>query len=146
MFMRTLSAMNALLKLSNYLSHILVLGGIQAGHPTTEPGRPDRLDEFDIESLRIPKNMRTFALKVRGDSMIHAGIHEGDVVILDFEKEARNRDIVAALIDGESTLKRYIVQRGKPFLKAENPAYPSLIPAQELVIQGVMVALFRQTT
>ena len=78
--------------------------------------------------------------------MINAGIHEGDVVILDFEKEAKNRDIVAALIDGDSTLKRYVVQRGRPFLKAENPAYPSLIPAQELVIQGVMVALFRQVT
>ena len=78
--------------------------------------------------------------------MINAGIHEGDVVILDFEREAKNRDIVAALIDGDSTLKRYVVQRGRPFLKAENPAYPTLIPAQELVIQGVMVALFRQVT
>lgn len=136
--------MSALLKLSNYLERILFLGGIQAGSPTTEMGKPDRLDEFDMDSLRIPRNMRTFALKVRGDSMINAGIHDGDVVILDFERQAKNRDIVAALIDGDSTLKRYVVQRGRPFLKAENPAYPSLIPAQELVIQGVMVALFRQ--
>lgn len=138
--------MNALSKLSSFLGHILVLGGIQAGHPVSEPARPDRLDEFDMDSLRIPRSMRTFALKVRGDSMINAGIHEGDVVILDFEKEAKNRDIVAALIDGDSTLKRYVVQRGRPFLKAENPAYPTLIPAQELVIQGVLVALFRQVT
>jgi repressor LexA len=63
-------------------------------------------------------------------------------VILEF-KEPRNKDIVAALIDGETTLKRYVVQRGKPFLRAENPKYPDLIPAQELVIQGVMIALFR---
>lgn len=138
--------MNALSKLSQLLGPILVLGRIQAGQPVTETARPDRLDEFDMESLRIPKSMRTFALKVRGDSMIGAGIHPGDVVILDFEKEPKNRDIVAALIDGDSTLKRYVVQRGRPFLKAENPAYPSLIPAQELVVQGVLVALFRQVT
>lgn len=50
---------------------------------------------------------------------------------------------MAALIDGETTLKRYVVQRGKPFLKAENPKYPNLIPAQELVIQGVQVGLLR---
>lgn len=78
--------------------------------------------------------------------MVNAGIFEGDIVILDFEREVKNKDIVAALIDGDSTLKRYVVQRGRSFLKAENPAYPTLIPAQELVIQGVMVALFRQTT
>jgi len=48
----------------------------------------------------------------------------------------REGDIVAALIDGEVTLKRYQLKRGKPFLKAENPTYPDLIPAAELVIQG----------
>jgi repressor LexA len=57
--------------------------------------------------------------------------------------EPRSGDIVAALIDGETTLKRYLVQRGKPFLRAENPKYPDLIPAQELVIQGVFRALIR---
>ena len=74
--------------------------------------------------------------------MVNAGIHENDTVILEF-KEPRNQDVVAALIDGETTLKRYVLQRGKPFLKAANPKYPDLIPAQELVIQGVMIALFR---
>jgi repressor LexA len=51
---------------------------------------------------------------------------------------------VAALIDGESTLKRYLLDHGKPFLKAENPLYPDLIPAAELVIQGVMIGLLRR--
>ncbi len=134
--------MSALATLAQCLEHILVLGGIQAGQPNSESPRRDRLDEFDMESLRIPKNTRTFALKVRGDSMINAGIRDGDVVILEF-KEPKSRDIVAALIDGDSTLKRYVLQRGRPFLKAENPAYPALIPAQELVIQGVLVAVFR---
>ena len=63
-------------------------------------------------------------------------------VVLEF-REPRNGEVVAALIDGETTLKRYVVQRGKPFLKAENPRFPNLIPAQELVIQGVQVGLLR---
>ena len=53
------------------------------------------------------------------------------------------RDIVAALIDGETTLKRYIVEGGRPYLKAENPEFPDLLPVQELVIQGVMIAMLR---
>jgi repressor LexA len=58
--------------------------------------------------------------------------------------EPRPGDTVAALIDNESTLKTYLTERGKPYLKAENPKYPKLIPATELVIQGVMVALMRK--
>jgi repressor LexA len=52
--------------------------------------------------------------------------------------------VVAALIDGESTLKTFVVKGGKPYLKAENPKYPDLIPAQELMIQGVFKALIRK--
>jgi len=48
------------------------------------------------------------------------------------------------LIDGETTLKRYVVERGRPYLKAENPRYPDLVPARELKIQGVMVSLVRK--
>ena len=97
---------------------------------------------MDVETLRLPKGARVFALKVRGESMTGAGILSGDVVVLEF-REPRNGEVVAALIDGETTLKRYVVQCGKPFLKAENPRFPNLIPAQELVIQGVQVGLLR---
>jgi len=81
---------------------------------------------------------------VRGESMIDAQIADGDTVVLE-ERPARDGDIVAALIDGEVTLKRLVVQRGRSYLKAENPAYPDLEPAQELAIQGVMVGLIRKT-
>jgi repressor LexA len=74
--------------------------------------------------------------------MINAHICDGDTVILEF-REPRKGDIVAALIDGETTLKRYFVERGKPYLHAENPDYPDLIPARELIIQGVLIALLR---
>jgi len=92
----------------------------------------------------VQKNRGTFALRVRGDSMIGAHIVDGDVVILEDAKEVHDGDVVAALIDGETTLKRYVVERGRPYLKAENPRYPNLVPARELKIQGVMVSLVRK--
>ncbi len=76
--------------------------------------------------------------------MIDAHILDGDIVIMEDRKEVRNGDIVAALIDGETTLKRYVTDHGRPYLKAENPMYPNLIPARELRIQGVMVSLVRK--
>ena len=121
---------------------IPIYGTIPAGHPADERQQPDGCISVDVETLRLPKGARVFALKVRGESMIGAGILSGDVVVLEF-REPRNGEVVAALIDGETTLKRYVVQRGKPFLKAENPRFQNLIPAQELVIQGVQIALFR---
>jgi repressor LexA len=63
---------------------------------------------------------------------------------LEDSKEVHSGDIVAALIDGETTLKRYVVEHGRPYLKAENPRYPKLTPASELKIQGVMVSLIRK--
>jgi repressor LexA len=99
---------------------------------------------LDHHSANVSKTHGTFALRVRGDSMIDAHVLDGDIVILEQSKEVHNGDIVAALIDGETTLKRYVVDRGRPYLKAENPRYPNLIPARELKIQGVMVSLVRK--
>jgi SOS-response transcriptional repressor LexA len=111
------------------------LGSIIAGRPEIQDGRVDGCIDIDPATLRLPKNARTFALKVRGDSMRNAAIMEF--------REAKHGDIVAALIDGETTLKRFIVQGGVPYLRASNPKYPDLIPARELVIQGVLIALLR---
>jgi repressor LexA len=121
---------------------IPIYGTIPAGVPADERQEPDGCISVDVETLRLPKGARVFALKVRGDSMIGAGILPGDVVVLEF-REARNGEVVAALLDGETTLKRYVVQRGRPFLKAENPRFKDLIPAHELVIQGVQIGLLR---
>jgi repressor LexA len=65
-------------------------------------------------------------------------------VVVEHGQTPRNGDVVAALIDGDSTLKTFVMEKGKSYLKAENPRYPKLIPAAELVIQGVMVALIRK--
>lgn len=124
------------------LLEVPLYGMIPAGIPEGQEQQSDSCITVDPESIRLPRNARTFALEVRGDSMIGAGILERDVVILE-HAEPRNRDIVAALIDGDVTLKRYLVEKGVPFLRAENPLYPDLIPARELVIQGVFRALIR---
>ena len=124
------------------LLEVPLYGMIPAGIPEGQEQQSDRCITVDPGSIRLPRNARTFALEVRGDSMIGAGILERDVVILE-HAEPRNRDIVAALIDGDVTLKRYLVEKGVPFLRAENPLYPDLIPARELVIHGVFRALIR---
>jgi repressor LexA len=124
------------------LVHIPLLGMIPAGYPSDQEQQSDRCLSIDEDTLQLPKNARTFALEVCGDSMIDAHIVAGDVVIMEL-RDPTHRDIVAALIDGETTLKRFLVHKGKPFLRAENSKYPDLIPAHELVIQGVFRALLR---
>ncbi len=128
------------------LAEIPLFGTIPAGFAVTaEQQEPDHYISLDTASLGVRPNTKLFALKVRGDSMIDASICDGDTVFLT-PRDPRPQDIVAALIDGESTLKRYLVQRGRPFLRAENPRYPDLLPATELVIQGVMVGLLRSVS
>lgn len=124
------------------IADIPIYGSIAAGMAQdVEPEREGCI-AVDISALGIPRHARTFALKVRGDSMINAHICHGDTVILEY-REPRRNDVVAALIDGETTLKRYVVEGGRPFLRAENPNFPDLIPAHELIIQGVLIALLR---
>lgn len=118
-------------------------GMIPAGYASDQQQQADGTIAMDAATLGLSRNSRAFALKVRGESMIGANICDGDMVILEV-KEPRPRDIVAALIDGETTLKRYVVEKGQPYLQAENPAFPDLIPVSELMVQGVMQALIRQ--
>lgn len=125
------------------IADIPVYGSIAAGMAQDAETRREGSVAVDMSALGLSNNARTFALKVRGDSMIDAHICDGDTVILVL-RDPRKGDIVAALIDGETTLKRYVTAKGKPYLHAENPDYPDLIPARELVIQGVMVALLRR--
>ena len=121
---------------------IPLYGQIPAGMPSDTQEEPDASISIDVSTLGVSRRAQTFALRVRGESMIDAHICDGDTVILEV-REPQRGDIVAALIDGETTLKRYLVEKGKPFLHAENEDYPDLIPARELIIQGVMVMLMR---
>ncbi|PTY00037.1 repressor LexA [Verrucomicrobia bacterium LW23] len=125
------------------LGSIPIYGAIPAGPSSPQTQSDEGCVRVDLESLGLPKGIRTFALRVRGDSMINAGILDKDIVILEF-KAPFDGAIVAALVDGETTLKRYVVQNNKPYLKAENPRHRNILPAQELIVQGVMVALLRK--
>jgi repressor LexA len=126
------------------ITDIPIYGQIPAGMATLTEQTIDGHVSLDSRSVNASKNGKTFALRVRGDSMIDAHILDGDIVILEDRKDVQNGDIVAALIDGETTLKRYVMEHGRPYLKAENPLYPNLVPARELRIQGVMVSLVRK--
>lgn len=126
------------------ITDIPIYGQIPAGMAGVTDQTIEGHVSLDHRSANASRNGRTFALRVRGDSMIGAHILDGDIVILEDRKEVRSGDIVAALIDGETTLKRYVTERGRPFLKAENPLFPDLVPARELLIQGVMVSLVRK--
>ena len=126
------------------ITDIPIYGQIPAGMATLTEQTVLGHVSLDARSANVARNSRTFALRVRGDSMIGAHILDGDIVILEDRKEAKNGDIVAALIDGETTLKRFVIERGRPYLRAENPRYPNLRPAHDLRIQGVMVSLVRR--
>jgi repressor LexA len=126
------------------ITDIPIYGQIPAGMATLAEQSILGHVSLDAKSANAAKNRRMFALQVRGDSMIGAHILDGDIVILEDRKEVRQGDIVAALIDGETTLKRYVVERGRPYLKSENPQYPDLHPGEELRVQGVMVSLVRR--
>lgn len=123
---------------------IPIMGNIAAGYPDgIESGEAVGQLQLDYKSAGIRRPERAFALKVRGESMIDAGIFEGDVVVLE-QQEAKHDDIVAALIDNECTLKRFIKKAHSPaYLKAENSLFPDLRPVSELLIQGVAKAVVR---
>lgn len=127
------------------VTEIPVYGSIAAGYPDgVEPGDAVGVIQVDLETAGAGTARKPFALRVRGDSMIDAQIFDGDVVIVE-PRSPRHRDIVAALIDGETTLKRYVQVAGeRPYLKAENVAYPELHPVAELVVQGVAVSIVRR--
>lgn len=126
------------------ITDIPIYGQIPAGMAVLTEQTIEGHVSLDTRTVNASKNGRTFALRVRGDSMIDAHIMDGDIVILEDRKDVQSGDIVAALIDGETTLKRYVLDHGRPYLKAENPLYPNLVPARELRVQGVMVSLVRK--
>jgi len=121
-----------------------ILGAIPAGYPAVAEVQVEEVLPLDAAMFGLSRSARAFALRVRGDSMIGAGIQDGDLVILQGGSPAPG-DIVAALIDGETTLKRFVMRRGRASLCAENPKYPELIPVEELMIQGVYRGLIRTT-
>jgi repressor LexA len=141
---RSLRVTSPLAQLRSRVVDIPLFGSIPAGFSSDREQEPDGCVSVDVGSIGFKPTRNTFALRVSGDSMIGKHICDGDIVVLEHGPDPRPGQIVAALIDRKSTLKTFVLKNGKPFLKAENPKYPDLIPSDELMIQGVFRALIRK--
>lgn len=120
-----------------------LIGRIAAGAPIE--AMQQGTAQISVPSMMMSSSGEHYALEVKGDSMIDAGIHEGDVVVIQRQVNANNGDIIVALIeDHEATLKRLRRKGGAIALEAANPAYGTrLYRADQVKIQGRMVGLIR---
>jgi len=116
---------------------------VRAGLP--QPANDSGRDVMAIDRYLIDRPSETELFLVRGDSMIDAGIHEGDFVVVEKTRSATPGDVVLAFVDGEFTLKTLARDKKGFFLEAANPAYGPIRPEQDLEIHGVMIGLFRKT-
>lgn len=124
-------------------SEIPLLGVIAAGRPIEAI--------LSHEMIAAPHDMRgrnrTFALRVRGDSMIGEGILDGDFIVVESQQTAKNGQTVVALVDGvDATVKRFYRERGQIRLEAANPKYKPIIvkPSDRLEVQGVVIGVIRK--
>jgi repressor LexA len=125
------------------LLDVPLFGSIPAGPPDEREAEIIRYITLDPETVKVRLSSDAFALQVKGDSMIDKHILDGDHVIFEPRREPRHQDVVAALIDGQTTLKTLLIKNGKAYLKAENPKYKDLIPKEDLRVNGVAVAVLR---
>ncbi len=124
------------------LVEIPLVGTVVAGQPLLAD--ENVLGQIFIER-RISRSARCFALRVSGDSMNDADIHDGDIVVIRQQPLAQHNDIVVALVDGEATLKRLYLQEQVIELRPENSSYRPIPigPDTELRIVGKVLAVHR---
>jgi len=121
---------------------VRLLGAVPAGFPS--PAEEELLDTLSLDEFLVKKPEATFMLRVTGDSMIEAGIHPGDLVLVEKGSIPRNHDIVVAQVDGEWTLKYFIKDASGVRLEAANRKYPPLRPKTSLEIGGVVRTVIRK--
>jgi len=115
---------------------------VRAGLP--EPIADDEADAVTLDDYLIERPSQTVLVRVRGDSMMDAGIFEGDLVVVEKRNAAQKGDIVVAIVDNQFTLKRLDLENGRFVLRPENKAYPVIRPEGDLEIFGVMIGLVRK--
>ena len=113
---------------------------VPAGSPLAAA---DSGETQSIDAWLVRHPSRTVLMPVTGDSMIEAGIHPGDRVVVERDTPARPGDVVIAVVDGEFTLKTLAIENGTAVLVPANPAYPVLRPSDRLQVFGVVVGLIR---
>lgn len=121
---------------------IPILGRIAAGTPILAAEHVEDVMPLPTE---LVGDGPVFLLRVKGDSMINAGIHEGDLVAIHSQPDAQDGEIVAALIDGEeATVKRLRRRDGKVILESENPAYEPMVFTEGVELIGKVVSVLRR--
>jgi DNA polymerase V len=122
----------------------LVSASVEAGFPSPADDHLERGIDLNEELIRNPA--ATFLVRVKGDSMRDAGIHAGDVLIVDKSMNPTDRRIVVAMIDGNFTVKRFRKVNGRIFLEAANDSFSSIEVGenQELTIWGVVTYIIHQ--
>jgi repressor LexA len=128
------------------LFDVTVYGSIPAGVPAEASpevgGRTIPVDPA-LFGLSAARGRELWALEVSGESMVGAHIVPGDLALFE-RREPQPGEIVAALVDGAITLKRLVRRGGGLVLRAENPRYAEIRPAEQLEVQGVLVGLIRR--
>ncbi|MFN4289284.1 MAG: LexA family protein [Pseudomonadota bacterium] len=127
----------------NFFARPMAPSYIPAGVPN-EQLQDDGNEGFIIDHFLVDNPSRTVLYTVRGDSMIDAGIQDGDVAVLELSSQAREGDIVAAYVDGKLTLKKLARISGEYVLIPCNKMYPVIKPERTLEIYGVLVGLARK--
>ena len=125
-----------------FFARPLAESSVQAGMPASIQATQG--DYFIIDEMLINTPSETTLIPVKGDSMIEAGIHDGDVAVVEKRNLANLGDIVVAIVDNEFTLKRLDKERGKYILRPANQAYPVIRPQGTLEIFGVLIGLIRK--
>ena len=122
------------------MANVPVVGAVAAGQPLLADQNIE--DYFPIPVELLP-NADTFMLRVKGDSMVNAGILDGDQIIVEQTPSAQNGDIVGALLDDSATVKRFYREDGHYRLQPEND-YMDPIIVDHVDIQGKVIGLFRR--
>jgi SOS regulatory protein LexA len=120
---------------------IPLLGYVEAGLPS--PAEEMTLDRITMHELLLGKKEKMYLLRVKGLSMVDAGIFEGDLLLVERTESARVGDIVVANFDGEWTVKYLREKRGKKYLEAANSDYADMYPEHSLEIGGVVRSVIR---
>lgn len=121
---------------------IRLLGTVPAGFPS--PAEEELVDVLSLDEFLVRRPEATYMLTVSGDSMIDAGIHPGDIVLVERGGVTRNGDIVVAQVDGEWTIKYFRKQGRNVRLEPANANYKVITPRQSLVVGGVVKAVIRK--
>lgn len=123
-------------------NEVKVLGLVEAGFPS--PAEEELLDTMSFDEFLTPNKEASYILRVKGDSMIEAGIHEGDMVIVERKQSYKVGEIVIANVDGEYTMK-YLRKKGdKYYLQPANSKYSDIYPEGSMRIEAVVTAVIRK--